>query len=120
MKKIITAIAAALIAGQAAAQCVGSGAYQVCNDPISGSTYNVTRIGGMTSVQGNNTRTGSSWSQTSQDIGNMTITNGRSASGNSWNATTQRIGDTTAITSGTDSRGQSFNCTTVGGVAVCN
>lgn len=120
MKKTIALTLALLAAGNASAQCVGSGAYQVCNDPISGNSYNINRIGPTTIVNGSNPRTGSTWNQTSQDIGNMTITNGRAADGNTWNSTTHRLGSDSAITSGTDSRGNAFSCTTVGGVTVCN
>ena len=58
---------------------------------------------------GTNSRTGSSWNQTSQTYGNTTQHTGRASNGNSWNSTQTEIGGTTYY-NGTDSNGNSFNC----------
>ena len=108
-KFILGSILAVSLASTAQAQCVGYGAYKTCSDS-SGNNYSIQKYGNTTNMQGNNSRTGSSWSQTSQTFGNTTITNGRAANGNSWNSTTRQIGNTTFI-NGTDSNGNSFSKT---------
>ncbi|GHA67563.1 hypothetical protein GCM10007086_46120 [Photobacterium aphoticum] len=91
------------------ANCIGSESFKTCYDD-SGNTYSVQKYGNSTTVHGSNSRTGSTWNQTSTTIGNSTFTNGTSADGNSWNSTTNRIGNST-FTSGTDSNGNSFSST---------
>ncbi len=109
----VTAFAFAILmsatAAQAQSNCVGTGSFRTCYDS-SGNNYSVQEIGSTTYTQGNNSRTGSSWNQTSQTIGNTTFHNGTAANGNSWNGTTTNLGNM-SITSGTDSRGQSFTKT---------
>lgn len=107
MNRLITFAAAMLFASTASATCVGSGSLQTCSDN-SGNTYTVNRLGSTTYLNGNNSRTGSTWNQTSQTIGSTTFHNGTSSDGNSWNSTQQRIGNSTFI-NGTDSKGNTFN-----------
>lgn len=104
---LTTAVAMFAFASNSAwASCVGSDYFKTCTDQ-SGNNYTVSRMGNTTQVQGSNLNTGNNWSQTSNTIGNMTITNGQAADGNYWNQTTTRIGDQT-ITNGTDSRGNPY------------
>lgn len=92
------------------AGCFGSGGIYTCTDS-SGNVYNVNRFGGSTYMTGSNPRTGSNWSQTSHDLGNVTITNGTSAQNRPWNATTIDMGGGFTSTTGTDSRGRPFSAT---------
>lgn len=113
MKKLAVLILAAT--GFAAqAQCVGSGSLQTCFDS-SGNSYTINRMGNYTHMDGNNSRTGSNWSQDSYSSGNITNHWGRAANGNSWNGTTINSGGT-QFHFGTDSNGRSFNkiCTQAG------
>ena len=89
--------------------CYGTGTYKTCYD-ANGNSQTVSKIGNSTTVTGTNAQTGSSWSQTSTDYGNITITNGNS-NGSSWNSTSTTIGNTT-FTNGTATNGNSFNQTT--------
>lgn len=109
MKKLIAAFALTIATPVAFAACYGTGSFQTCND-MSGNTYNVQRFGNTTNMQGYNAGTGSSWSQTSQQIGNTTIHSGTSASGNAWHGTSQQIGNST-IYNGVDSNGNVYNKT---------
>lgn len=90
----------------ASAYCTGSGAFRQCSD-ASGNSYNVQQLGNTTYVQGYNAQTGSSWNQTSQNVGNTTYHHGTAANGNSWNGTTQHIGNTT-YHNGINSQGQPY------------
>ena len=99
-------IAVLCVGGPAVADCYGSDAYKTCTDS-SGNTYNVQKIGDMTTVQGYNPETGNSWNQTTTKIGNLSHTRGQDADGNSWTQNTQKIGDTT-IQSGYDSDGNYY------------
>ncbi|WP_404377847.1 hypothetical protein [Vreelandella aquamarina] len=109
---LLAAIAALAFSGPTLAQsnCYGSDSYQTCYDTQSGNNYNIQRYGNTTSLQGSNPRTGSTWNQNSQTIGNTTYHNGTSASGNTWNGTSTRIGGTT-FHQGTDSDGNYYNRT---------
>ena len=113
MKKSFTIIAvpalATFLSGGVMAACTGTGAYQTCYDSNTGNSYNVQRYGNTTQMNGTNSRTGSSWNQTSQTYGNTTQHTGRASNGNSWNSTQTEIGGTTYY-NGTDSNGNSFNC----------
>jgi len=100
----------------ASAQCFGTGAFRTCSDN-SGNTYNITRSGNSTFVQGSNPRTGSNWSSQSITTGNLTNTYGRAANGNTWNQTTIR-NPTGIQTFGTDSNGRAFNKSCFG--SFCN
>lgn len=107
-------ILASAFSMSAQAACYGTGSYQTCTDN-SGNSYNVSRYGNQTQVNGYNAGTGSSWSQNSTTVGNTTFHNGTAANGNSWNGTTQSYGGITTH-SGTDSRGNYYNktCTAYG------
>ncbi|HHO0882147.1 TPA: hypothetical protein ACRTNA_002186 [Aeromonas hydrophila] len=96
-----------LFSGAVSAECIGTGNLKTCFDD-SGNTYTVQKFGGTTYVDGQNSRTGSSWSQQSQKLGNSTYTTGRDADGNSWDSTTTKMGGSTVI-NGTDSDGDSFS-----------
>lgn len=86
--------------------CSGSGNFYTCND-ASGNSYNVSKYGNQTQVNGYNYNTGSNWSQHSNTVGNTTYENGTAANGNTWNGTIQKNGNMTTY-SGTDSRGNSY------------
>lgn len=107
MKRLGLACALALLATTAHAECYGSETFQTCTDG-SGNTYNVTRFGNVTTMQGYNSNTGSQWSQNTYDYGNLTMHNGIDADGNSWNMNQQSLGGQTFF-NGIDSSGQSFS-----------
>lgn len=116
MRLTTTAIASMLLfAGAVSAECIGSGNLKTCYDN-SGNSYTVQKFGDSTYVSGYNSKTGSSWNQDSQKIGNSTFTNGKSADGQSWNSTSTKIGDS-VMTYGKDSNGKPF--TTVCGKYGC-
>ena len=95
-----------------AANCVGSGSIKTCYDANTGNSYTVSELGNSTYVTGTNSRTGNSWSQTSNHIGNTTYTNGVDAEGKPWNSTTTHIGNT-IHQSGFDSDGNPFSNTQI-------
>ena len=105
MKKLI-ALGLFCVSSVASAQCIGTNALSTCYDN-NGKTYQVNRMGGMTTVNGRNSNTGSSWSQTSNTIGNSTYTNGRASNGQTWNETQTNMGSTRMIY-GRNSQGQSY------------
>ena len=107
MKLLLLLLAAASFSAHA--NCVGSGSFQTCTDS-SGNSYTVNRLGNSTYVQGNNSSTGSSWSQETHRTGNSSYTTGRDADGNSWNANTIRTPGG-SYTTGRDSNGNSFSRT---------
>ncbi len=96
----------------ASAACIGTDTLSTCTDD-SGNTYTVTRMGGMTMVNGSNPD-GSDWSETSQTMGDTTITNGQT-NGRPWNMTQQDTGGMQTY-SGTNAAGQPFfhTCTAYG------
>ena len=109
MRRFLFSMAAALaitVAAPATASCIGTNAFQTCND-ASGNSYTVQRFGNQTMMQGHNSQTGSAWSQNSMTFGNTTHHHGQS-NGNSWNMMDQRIGNQ-RFYSGTNSRGQPFS-----------
>lgn len=110
----LAVIASAFSASPANAACVGSNSFQTCLDD-SGNSYTVQRFGNQTFTNGYNSETGSTWSQNSTTLGDMTFHNGES-NGNSWDMTDQRLGGGMRSYSGTNSRGESFNvlCTPFG------
>ena len=118
MKKIALIIALAFSATSAQANCYGSDAFQTCYDAQSGNSYQIQRYGNTTQMQGRNPSTGSSWSQSSQSIGNMTIQRGRDSNGNSWNTTRQDFGNGNYMINGRDSQGNTVNKSCFGGI--CN
>lgn len=109
MKITTLALAACsiLALGNAHAACYGTGSYKTCTDD-SGNSYNVQQYGNTTTVDGYNASTGSTWSQSTQRIGNSAYTNGYDAQGNSWSQNSQTYGNTT-YQSGYDSDGNSYN-----------
>lgn len=110
MRIITTTIATLLFfSGVASADCIGSGSLKTCYDD-SGNTYTVQKFGDTTYVNGQNSRTGSTWSQQSQKLGDSTYTTGQDADGNSWNSTATKVRNSTFI-NGTDSDGNSFSQT---------
>lgn len=96
-----------LFAGTASAGCIGSGNLKTCYDN-SGNSYTVQKFGDSTYVSGYNSKTGTTWNQDSQKIGNSTFTNGKAANGQSWNSTSTKIGDSTII-NGKNSDGKPFS-----------
>ena len=109
MKLSLILCAVLAMTGTAHAACVGTGTYKSCTD-ASGNHYTVNKFGDQTIVNGSNSSTGKRWSQTSTQMGDMTITNGRAADGKTWHSTSQRVGDM-VIQNGTDSDGNFFNNT---------
>ena len=89
------------------ADCIGGDAFKTCWDE-NGNTYDIQKFGNMTTMQGTNTETGTTWSQDSMTLGNTTYIDGTAGNGNSWNSTMMNIGGTTYI-DGTDSKGNSFS-----------
>ncbi|WP_218955739.1 hypothetical protein [Acinetobacter sp. YH01024] len=87
--------------------CTGSETMYTCVDPNNGNTYEITKYGNTTEVQGSSL-SGSTWSQTSETIGNTTYTTGYDKDGNEWNQTGEKIGDTYYY-NGTDSDGNAFS-----------
>lgn len=104
----IAATAALAAAPSAIAGCTGTGSFQTCYDAQSGNNYSVQRFGNTTTIQGFNSNTGSSWNQTSQQIGNTTLHNGMSSDGSPWSGSSQRIGNQT-YHQGIDSSGEPYN-----------
>ena len=107
MKKLLVALSLVVVSGAASAACYGSGSLKTCDDD-NGNSYTVQRIGNSTYLDGHNSQTGSTWSQSSTTIGNTTYHDGTAANGQSWNGTSTRIGDSNFI-SGTDSQGNSYS-----------
>jgi len=111
MKKFLLSLLFTLaFSNQALASCYGSSDFYTCNQ-ANGNQYTVSKMGGMTSVYGSNSYTGRTWNQTSNRIGDMTVTNGTSADGRSWNETTRRLGGGSFTQSGTDANGNYFERT---------
>ena len=107
MKLLLILCTTLAMTGAANAACVRTGTYKSCTD-ASGNHYTVNKFGDQTIVNGSNSNTGKRWSQTSTQMGDMTITNGRAADGKTWHSTSQRLGDM-VIQNGTDSDGNSFH-----------
>lgn len=115
--KLAILLLTGLFVSSANAGCYGSESMYNCNDAQSGNNYQVTKFGGVTSMTGNNSRTGSRWSQNSTTYGNITQQNGTSSDGSSWRQTIQKNSLTGGTTySGTDSKGNHYNktCTQFG------
>lgn len=115
----IGAVVLSLFAVSASANCVGTSTFSTCTEP-NGNTYQVQRFGNTTQLNGFNSSTGSTWNQTSQSIGNMTINRGTAGNGQSWNTTTHNYGNGNSTTYGTDSTGRSVYCTTIAGQTNCH
>jgi hypothetical protein len=110
MKSVLAALALLSTGVAAEAACFGSDDFYTCSDS-SGNRYTVNRFGDTTMMRGSNSRTGSSWSQNSFDLGDTTITRGRDADGNSWNMRQTDLGGGFRTYSGRDSDGNSFSGT---------
>lgn len=95
--------------------CSGSETNYTCTDPNNGNSYEITKYGNTTEVQGTSL-SGSTWSQTSETIGSTTYTTGYDKDSNAWNQTSEKIGDTYYY-DGTDSDGNAFSgsCDTYSG-----
>lgn len=115
MRTLVLAGIIALTFSTANAACFGSSSFQNCSDSY-GNNYTVQRYGNSTYMQGNNARTGSSWSQDSTNFGNSTFTNGVT-NGRSWNMQQNSFGGVSTY-SGQDSNGDFFGGTCVNGF--CN
>lgn len=87
MKFTIAFATTILLASTASATCYGSDAFKTCYDTQSGNSYTVNKLGNTTYMNGNNSNTGSSWSQESHTFGNTTQHYGRDSEGNNWNHT---------------------------------
>lgn len=108
MRSIITfAVTMLIVSSSVSVECIGSGSLKTCYDD-KGNTYTVQKFGDTTYVDGQNSRTGTTWSQQSQKLGGSTFTTGQDADGNSWNSTATKMGSSTII-NGTDSDGDSFS-----------
>ena len=116
MRFFASVIFFAVMASTANAQCFGTGAFQTCTDVQSGNTYQIQRFGNTTQMYGSNPRTGSTWSQTTNKIGNTTFQSGRDSSGNSWNTTRQDLGNGNFTIYGNDSNGNSVSQTCFNGI----
>ena len=104
---VVAALVAVASTSSAGAACVGSASFALCNDSY-GNSYSVQRFGGTTITQGSNARTGSNWSQTDNNFGGSTLTDGV-ANGRSWDMQRQSLGGGFSTYSGTDLYGDSFS-----------
>ncbi len=101
--------ALALLGTAAQATCTGSHSFSTCFDD-NGNSYTVQRYGNITNMNGHNTRTGTTWSQQSQTMGNTTYHTGYASNGRSWNSTQMQMGSQTYY-SGTNAQGEYFSYT---------
>lgn len=109
MNKLLV-VSLLLVSSTSFAGCFGSAAMQTCTDN-SGNTYNVSRYGNTTHVQGRNSSTGNTWNSTSNTYGNTTYTQGTDADGNSWSQNSTNYGNGMRSVTGTDSDGNPYNYT---------
>lgn len=108
MRTAILAFVFAMAASSAAqAACTGTRAFSTCYDD-SGNSYTVMRYGSTTQMDGYNSRTGTSWSQTSFTYGSFTDHTGYTSNGGHWQMTQQRIGNISYYT-GTNAQGEYFS-----------
>ncbi|CAB3796022.1 hypothetical protein LMG28688_04218 [Paraburkholderia caffeinitolerans] len=94
-----------------ASYCVGQDTdpIQTCHDD-SGNTYRIRRMGDVTTVDGSNDSTGSSWSQRTVRRGeNTTYTTGVAANGAEWDETAHYYDNGRRSVDGTNSKGQSYH-----------
>ncbi len=107
MKKILIALLVTVpTLANAGSDCIGTGSYKTCYDDY-GNTYDISRYGNTTEVQGRNSRTGARWSQESTTYGNVTEVTGKDKDGNRWNETIIDNGNYIDY-SGRDSNGKRF------------
>ena len=91
------------------AACFDTDSFSTCTDS-SGNHYTVNRFGNQTMMNGYNAQTGSTWSQNSMTLGNMTMHNGVT-NGATWHETDMNYGNGFRSIYGTNSEGQSFSYT---------
>lgn len=111
MKFMIAAIAVALASGTAVAQS----SYRT--DQY-GNSYQTHRSGNISQTYGSNASTGSTWSSTTQNVGNSSYTTGTNSNGQGWSSTTHNYGGGNSTTYSTDSRGNTTTRSCFGGI--CN
>ncbi len=102
MKKLFKKVLPILLTGvilssistisSANSDCYGSSSYYTCYDYNSGNTYDISKIGNTTYLEGYNSSTGSRWSQESTTIGNTVYHDGTRADGSSWSTTCNSYG----------------------------
>lgn len=116
MNKFVIFLLSGLFVSSANAACFGSDTMYSCNDPQSGNSYQVNKLGNSTYMTGNNSSTGSTWRQDSSTFGNTTYQNGTSSDGSTWRQTIQNNGAFGTTYSGTDSQGKYYSktCTQFG------
>lgn len=88
--------------------CSGTESYRTCIDNSTGNSYSISKYGNTTHVDAYNSRTGSSWNQTTNNYGTTSQTYGSDQNGNSWNHNTQKVGESTYY-NGNNSNGNSYN-----------
>ncbi len=92
--KVSFLILGVVIANLSQANCYhfGSGSFRqtYCDN---GNSYSTTHFGNSTITEGSNSRTGSRWDSTTQNVGDTSFTTGRDSDGNYWNTTTRRNDD---------------------------
>lgn len=112
--RIILVLLLLSVSTAATAQCIGTDSMSSCTDD-SGNTYDVTRYGNTTHVEGR-ARNGGSWSQDTTHIGNQTNTTGRASNGNTWDETRTEYGNGNYSVSGKNANGEYFskNCSQFG------
>jgi hypothetical protein len=106
----VVTIFLASVTGVAQANCVGSAGLYTCTDSRTGNSYTTQQLGNQTYTTGNNSRTGSTWNQQSQQLGDTTYLQGKAANGNHWQGTVQNFGGTQFF-NGTDSNGNQYSKT---------
>lgn len=111
MGKLVILLLGGLFFTSANAGCFGSDSLYTCNDPQSGNNYQINKFGNSTYMTGNNSRTGSTWSQTSSTYGSTTYQNGTSSDGSTWRQTIQDNGSLGRTYSGTDAQGNYYSKT---------
>lgn len=99
--------AISLSATQAGAGCLGGPTFYTCTDS-NGNSYTVNKLGNTTNVFGSNSQDGTTWNQSSTDLGFQTVTRGSASNGQSWNMTQSTLGGGYYTQQGTDADGNSF------------
>src|SRR5262249_22755240 len=107
MRTFVIAATMLLGASVADAACIGTDSFSTCTD-ASGNSYTVNRFGNQTIMNGYSASTGSTWSQQTTTLGNMTMHNGMT-NGSPWHETEMNFGNGHRSIYGTDSDGESFS-----------
>jgi hypothetical protein len=115
--RTLALFAALTTGGQAHAECFGTGSFRSCSD-LSGNSYSIQQFGNTTTMNGSNSRTGSTWNQTSTTMGSTTFNRGTSSDGGSWSTTRQDVGNGNYMINGHDSDGNAVSKSCFYGV--CN